>query len=163
MKDRRIVSLERVLSRRKRLDRTLNVELTAQRREREGLVAALNDAREEAAGKFAELQRQEHKIDAMMSGNAPFRPDDLLRETSFRGVVRERREASQASELRAQAALAAKDEEIRASRERVLKNRARIDIYSKRRVDLLRAIEVAMEDAQDEEASESRRPSPRPF
>jgi len=163
MKDRRIVALARVLARRQRLDRTLNAELTERRREREALVAALDGARGDADAKAAELDRQDHRIDTMMSGNTPFRPDDLLRESDFRGVIRERWEALQAAAMQAQAALAAKDEEIRASRERILKNRARVEIYDARRTALLRAIDVATEDAQDEEASESRRPSPRPF
>jgi hypothetical protein len=57
-------------------------------------------------------------------------------------------------------ALAAKQAQIGAMRTEILRNRARIDIYGKRRDALVKAIELAIEDAQDEETSESRRPSP---
>ena len=100
MKDRRVVSLERVLSRRKTLERKLNDALLVLRGEQQALEGALTQCRQAVDQQSLVLLEQ---------------------------------------------------------------NRARIDIYAKRRDKLCREIETAVEDAQDEEASESRRPGPRPF
>jgi len=125
MKDRRVAAFERVLSRRRQLDRKLNAALGALRGELQALAGVLEECRAAVRAHAAEQQ-------AMLEA-----------------------QADQAAQ-----ALAAKQAQIGAMRTEILRNRARIDIYGKRRDALVKAIELAIEDAQDEETSESRRPSP---
>jgi hypothetical protein len=159
MKDRRIVAMERVLARRRRLDKTLADALAAQRHEQAALQEACDGHRRAASDKADELAQQDRKIDATMGGTASFRADELILLHEWRAVTRARWEGFEATAVQAEAAVAEKDAQIRASRDRILKNRARIDIYDTRRAALVRAIDLAAEDAQDEETSENRRPS----
>lgn len=159
MKDRRVVAFERVLSRRRQLDRKLNSALAGLRGESAALGGALEARREAVDAQAAEVAHQDGKIDAMLGG-ASFRADEFLKLREFRSHAAEYQAALQSQAEQAAQALAAKEAEIGAARTTILRNRARIDIYDKRRDALVKAIEVAIEDAQDEEASESRRPAP---
>jgi hypothetical protein len=96
----------------------------------------------------------------MLTGTS-FRADELLKLRDFRSHSAEKHATLKAQANEAERALAAKDTEIGEARTKILRNRARIDIYDKRREALVKAIELAIEDAQDEEASENRRPTAR--
>ncbi|MEA3120237.1 MAG: hypothetical protein QOI13_3507 [Paraburkholderia sp.] len=162
MKDHRVHALERVLSRRRQFERKLNALLAGQRAESNALSEALNERRGAADTQAGELARQDDKIDAMLGGTT-FRADELLMLREFRSIAAERHAALEAEATQAAAALEAKAAEIEGTRTNIVRNRARVDIYDKRRLALLKAIETAIEDAQDEEASESRRPRARGF
>lgn len=157
MKDQRVVAFERVLSRRRSLDRKLNSALAGLRGESQALACALDERRSALDAQAAELAQQDGKIEAMLGGTR-FRADELLSLREFRSHAAEHHAALDAQAAQAQNALDAKEAEIGEARTRILRNRARIDIYAKRRDALVKAIELAIEDAQDEEASESRRP-----
>jgi type III secretion system HrpB7-like protein len=156
MKDRRVVAFERVLSRRRQLDRKLNSALAGLRGESQALAAALEERRGAVEAQAVELANQEGKIDAMLAGTS-FRADEYLKLCEFRSHAAERHAMLETQATQAHQALAAKEDEIGQARTNILRNRARIDIYDKRRDALVKAIELAIEDAQDEEASESRR------
>jgi type III secretion system HrpB7-like protein len=162
MKDHRVLALERVLSRRRQSERKLSALLAGQRAESNALGEALDERRSAAATQAGELARQDDKIDAMLGGTT-FRADELLMLREFRSVAAERHAMLEAEATQATAALAAKQAEINDTRTKIVRNQARIDIYDKRRHALVKAIETAIEDAQDEEASESRRPGKRAF
>ncbi|TKC86935.1 type III secretion system protein [Trinickia terrae] len=157
MKDRRVVAFERVLSRRRQLDRKLNSALAGLRGESQALAGALDERLGAVEAQAAELANQDGKIEAMFGGTR-FRADELLKLRDFRSHAAEQHAALEAQAAQAQNALDRKEAEIGEARARILRNRARIDIYDKRRDQLVKAIELAIEDAQDEEASESRRP-----
>jgi Bacterial type III secretion protein (HrpB7) len=107
------------------------------------------------------LVEQNRKLDEMMS--QPFQPDAFLRLREHQAAMAERHAMLQNEVSSAAAQVENKQLEIDQGRSRVVQNRARIDIYGQRRDKLRREIETAMEDAQDDEASESRRPGPKPF
>ncbi|WP_321857292.1 type III secretion system protein [Burkholderia cenocepacia] len=159
MKDRRIAAFERVLSRRRQLDRKLNATLGGLRGELQALMDALEESRAAVRAHAAGLAAHDGKIDAML-GSVSFRADEYLKLREFRAHAAEQHAMLEARAVQAGQALAAKDAQIGALRTEILRNRARIDIYDKRRDTLVKAIELAIEDAQDEETSESRRPSP---
>ncbi|MGH8778291.1 type III secretion system protein [Paraburkholderia sp.] len=161
MKDRRVVSLERVLSRRKTLDRKLNDALLALRGEREALEQAVAESQSAADRQAEALAEQDRKVDEMIGG--AFRPDEFLRLREHQVDMAGRHTMMLQDVARAEAQVAGKQAEIDQGRARIVQNRARIDIYGKRRDTLCKAIEMALEDAQDEEASENRRPGPRAF
>lgn len=162
MKDRRVGALERVLSRRRERERKLNAELAARRAQARALEAELA-ARRDAAGREADdLQRQDRKIDALVGGST-FRADQLLMLREYRAVAAERYAALAAEAERAREALANGEAAVAAARDDILRNRARVDIYAKRRDALVRALATALEDAADEETAENRRAGPRPF
>jgi hypothetical protein len=159
MKDRRIVALERVLSRRRDRDRKLNAALAALRGQLGALQTALDERRAAACAQVEELDRQDGKIEAMLRGVA-IRADALLLSRECRALAAQRHAALEAEAARAAAALAEQEAAVSAARGNVLRNRARIDIYGKRLDLLVRAREAQIEDAQDEETSENRRPAP---
>jgi type III secretion system HrpB7-like protein len=159
MKDRRISAFERVLSRRRQLDRKLNSALGLLRGESQALSGALEECRGAVDAHAVELAHQDGKIDALLGG-ASFRADDYLKLREFRAHSAEQQAMLEAQAQQAAQALAAKEAQIADARTQILRNRARIDIYDKRRDALVKAIELAIEDAQDEETSENRRPSP---
>jgi type III secretion system HrpB7-like protein len=159
MKDRRVAAFERVLSRRRQLDRKLNSALADLRGESQALAAALEARRGAVQAHAAELAQHDGKIDAMLGG-VSFRADEYLKLREFRSHAAEQHAMLESQAAQAEQALAAKEAEIGAARTRILRNRARIDIYDKRRDALVKAIELAVEDAQDEETSENRRPNP---
>jgi hypothetical protein len=162
MKNRRVIALERVLSRRRAHERKLNAALAARREQVLALETELS-ARSEAAGREADaLRRQDGDIDAMMGGST-FRADQLLMLREYRAVAAERHAALAAETERARGALADGEAAVQAARGEILRNRARVDIYAKRRDALVRSLALALEDAADEEAAENRRPQPRPF
>jgi hypothetical protein len=160
MKDRRVTGLERVLSRRRDAERKLNRALAALRGEWHAQRGVVDERRAAAECQAAALAQQDNRIDAMFSAST-FRADALLMLREFRTVAAEQHTALEAEAAKAQAALDAKQAQIDHASAEIVRNRARIDIYGKRRDALVRAIEAAIEDAQDEEASESRRPSAR--
>jgi type III secretion system HrpB7-like protein len=157
MKDRRVVAFERVLSRRHQQDRKLNTVLAGLRGESTALAGALGERVAAVEAQVAELARQYRKIDAMLGGRS-FRADEYLALNDFRSQAAAHHAALETQAQQAQQALAAKEQQVGEARTQILRNRARIDIYDKRRDALIKAIELATEDAQDEEASESRRP-----
>jgi type III secretion system HrpB7-like protein len=157
VKDRRVVAFERVLSSRRQHDRKLNALLAEKRRESIALAGVLEERRGAVNAHAAELARQDAKIDAMLSGPS-FRADEYLKLRDFRIQGAERHAMLEGQSDEAAQALAAKESEIVAARTEILRNRSRIDIYDKHRDALVKAIELAIEDAQDEEASESHRP-----
>jgi len=159
MKDRRVAAFERVLSRRRQLDRKLNAALGGLRGELQALMDALEESRAAVRAHAAELAAHDGKIDAML-GSVSFRADVYLKLREFHSHAAEQHAMLEAQAAQAGQALAAKEAQIGALRTEILRNRARIDIYGKRRDTLVKAIELAIEDAQDEETSESRRPSP---
>jgi len=159
MKDRRVAAFERVLSRRRQLDRKLNAALGALRGELQALAGVLEECRAAVRAHAAELAAHDGKIDTMLGG-ASFRADAYLTLREFRSHAAGQQAMLEAQADQAAQALAAKQAQIGAMRTEILRNRARIDIYGKRRDALVKAIELAIEDAQDEETSESRRPSP---
>ena len=159
MKDRRVAAFERVLSRRRQLDRKLNAALGGLRGELQALIDALEESRAAVRAHAAGLAAHDGKIDAML-GSVSFRADAYLKLREFRSHAAEQHAMLEARAAQAAQALAAKEAQIGALRTEILRNRARIDIYEKRRDTLVKAIELAIEDAQDEETSESRRPSP---
>ncbi|CAG2352430.1 MULTISPECIES: type III secretion system protein [Burkholderia] len=159
MKDRRVAAFERVLSRRRQLDRKLNAALGGLRGELQALIDALEESRAAVRAHAAGLAAHDGKIDAML-GSVSFRADAYLKLREFRSHAAEQHAMLEARAAQAGQALAAKEAQIGALRTEILRNRARIDIYEKRRDTLVKAIELAIEDAQDEETSESRRPSP---
>ncbi|MEQ5842581.1 type III secretion system protein [Paraburkholderia acidicola] len=161
MKDRRVVSLERVLSRRKTLDRKLNDALLALRGERQALEGAVAECRNAADQQAEVVAEQDRKLDEMMGQS--FSPDAYLRLREHQIAMGDRHAQLQSETARAVAQVESKQAEIDQSRAKIVQNRARIDIYGERRDKLCQAINTAIEDAQDEEASESRRPGPRPF
>lgn len=162
MKDRRVAALERVLSRRRDLERKLNATLAARRAAARELETELAARRTAAADQAGELGRQDGKIDAMLGGRS-FRADELLILREFRTVSAGRHAALEADAARAGQALAEGEAAVQTARGEILRNRARVDIYAKRCDALTKALAVAIEDAQDEETSENRRPGPRPF
>jgi type III secretion system HrpB7-like protein len=157
MKDRRVAAFEQVLSRRRTLDRKLNTALTGLRGESQALAGALDERQQALEVQAAKLANQDGKIEAMLGGTR-FRADELLNLRDFRSHAAEHHAALESQAAQAQNALDAKEAEIGEARTRILRNRARIDIYAKRRDALVKANELALEDAQDEEASENRRP-----
>jgi len=157
MKDRQVVAFERVLSRRRKLDRKLNSALTGLRGESQALAGALDERRGAADAQAAELANQDGKIDAMLGGTR-FRADDLLKLRDFRSHAAEHHAALEAQAHQARAALDAKEAQIGDARTQILRNRARIEIYAKRREALIKKRELEIEDAQDDEVSETRRP-----
>jgi hypothetical protein len=162
MKDRRVIALERVLSRRRELERKLDAALAARRaalRELEAESAARRDA---AARQADELGRRDETIDTLLGG-AVFRADELLMQREFRAVCADRYAVLEAEAVKADQAVATGGAAVQAARDEILRNRARVDVYAKRRDALVKAFAVAREDAEDEEASENRRPAPRPF
>ncbi|MBP0717765.1 type III secretion system protein [Burkholderia cenocepacia] len=159
MKDRRVAAFERVLSRRRQRDRKLNAALGGLRGELQALIDALEESRAAVRAHAAGLAAHDGKIDAML-GSVSFRADAYLKLREFRSHAAEQHAMLEARAAQAGQALAAKEAQIGALRTEILRNRARIDIYEKRRDTLVKAIELAIEDAQDEETSESRRPSP---
>lgn len=159
MKDRRVAAFERVLSRRRQLDRKLNAALGGLRGELQALMGALDESRAAVRAHAAGLAAHDGKIDAMLGG-VSFRADAYLKLREFRSHAAEQHAMLEARAAQAGQALAAKEAQIGALRTEILRNRARIDIYGKRRDTLVKGIELAIEDAQDEETSESRRPSP---
>ena len=159
MKDRRIAAFERVLSRRRQLDRKLNATLAALRGELQLLAGSLEECVSAVNAHAAELTHHDGKIETMLGGTS-FRADDYLQLCEFRAHATEQHAMLEAQARQAEQALAAKEAEMGAARTRILRNRARIDIYDKRRDVLVKAFELAVEDAQDEETSESRRPHP---
>jgi len=159
MKDRRVAAFERVLSRRRQLDRKLNAALGGLRGELQALIDALEESRAAVRAHAAGLAAHDGKIDAML-GSVSFRADAYLKLREFRSHAAEQHAMLEARAAQAGQALAAKEAQIGALRTEILRNRARIDIYGKRRDTLVKGIELAIEDAQDEETSESRRPSP---
>lgn len=161
MKDRRVVSLERVLARRKKLDRKLNDAVLVLRGEQQALEQMHAQCREAVDQQSLVLVEQNRKIDEMM-GQA-FQPDAYLRQREHQVAMAQRHAMLENQANDAASQVAAKEQEVVQGRTRIVQNRARIDIYAKRRDKLSREIEIAIEDAQDEEASESRRPGPRPF
>jgi type III secretion system HrpB7-like protein len=160
MKDRRVTGLERVLSRRRAAERKLNRTLAALRGEWHAQRDVVDERRAAVRRQADALAQQDNRIDAMF-GATTFRADALLMLREFRAVAAEQHAALEAEATRAQAALDAKQAQIDSTSAQIVRNRARIDIYGKRRDALVRAIEAALEDAQDEEASESRRPGAR--
>ncbi|MDQ7980259.1 type III secretion system protein [Paraburkholderia sp. SARCC-3016] len=157
MKDRRVEAFERVLSRRRQGDRKLNAALAGLRGESQALAGALRERRDAADAQRTELRSQDGKIDAMFSGDR-FRADDLLMLREYRSYAAERHAALQSQAEQAQRALDAKEAEIAEARAQILRNRARINIYDKRRDALAKSIARAAEDAQDDESAESFRP-----
>jgi type III secretion system HrpB7-like protein len=157
MKDPRVVAFERVLSRRRQQDRKLNAALAGLRGESTALAGALGERVAAVTAQVEELARQDRKIDAMLGG-VSFRADAYLTLNEFRAQTAAQQVALETQVQQAQQALDANEQRIGAARTQILRNRARIDIYDKRRDGLVKAIELAIEDAQDEEASESRRP-----
>ncbi|CAB3769502.1 type III secretion system protein [Paraburkholderia solisilvae] len=160
MKDRRVTGLERVLSRRRDAERKLSRALAALRGEWHAQRGVVDERRAAAERQAAALAQQDDRIDAMFSART-FRADALLMLREFRAVAAEQHTALEAEAANARAALDAKQAQIDTTSAEIVRNRARIDIYGKRRDALVRAIEAAIEDAQDEEASESRRPGAR--
>lgn len=161
MKDRRVVSLERVLSRRKTLDRKLNDALLVLRGQRQALEQAVTECRDAVDRQSEVLAEQDRKVDEMIGG--AFRPDEFLRLREHQVDMANQHTMLQQNVARAESQVAGKQAEIDQGRAKIVQNRARIDIYGKRRDKLRQAIEIAIEDAQDEEASENRRPGPRMF
>jgi type III secretion system HrpB7-like protein len=159
VKDRRVAAFERVLSRRRRLDSKLNATLALLRGESQALGCELDERRAAVDAQALELAHQDAKIDAMLGG-ASFRADEYLKLSEFRAHSAERQAMLESQVALAKQALSEKEAQIAATRTDILRNRARLDIYEKRREMLVKAIEVAFEDAQDEETSENRRPSP---
>lgn len=157
MKDRRVVAFERVLSRRRTLDRKLNAALAELRGESQALAGALEERQQAAAAQAAELSNHDGKIEAMLGGTR-FRADELLSLRDFRSHAAEHHAALESQAAQAQNALDAKEAQVGEARTRILRNRSRIDIYAKHRGGLVKTIARALEDAQDEEASENRRP-----
>ncbi|MEJ0003133.1 MAG: type III secretion system protein [Pararobbsia sp.] len=147
MKDRRVVAFERVLSRRRQLDRKLNSVLTGLRGEWQAIAGALDERRGAAEAQAAEVMHQDGKIDALLGGTR-FRACELLSLREFRSHAAEHHAALESQAAQAQSALDAKAAQIGEARTRILRNRARIDIYAKRRDGLVKAIELAIEDAQ---------------
>lgn len=159
MKDRRVTAFERVLSRRRQLDRKLNSALAGLRGESQVLAETLEAHRGAANAHAAELAYHGGKIETMLC-SASFRADDYLKLREFHAHASEQQAMLEAQAAQAAQALAAKETELCATRAQIVRNRARIDIYGKRRDALVKAVELAIEDAQDEETSESRRPRP---
>jgi type III secretion system HrpB7-like protein len=156
-KDRRVVAFERVLSRRRQLDRKLNAALCALRSEATVLRDIADAHRAAVEARDAELAQHDGKIDSMLAGTS-FRANKLLMLREFRSHLAEHRATLEAQVLQAAQAVTQKEAEIAAVRANIVRNRARIDTYGERRDELVKAIELAIEDAQDEEASENRRP-----
>ncbi|WP_230469082.1 MULTISPECIES: type III secretion system protein [Burkholderia] len=148
-----------MLARRRQLDRKLNAALGGLRGELQGLMDALEESRAAVRAHAAGLAAHDGKIDAMLGG-VSFRADEYLKLREFRAHAAEQHAMLEARAAQAGQALAAKEAQIGTLRTEILRNRARIDIYGKRRDTLVKAIELAIEDAQDEETSESRRPNP---
>ncbi|MFM0733729.1 type III secretion system protein [Paraburkholderia sediminicola] len=161
MKDRRVVSLERVLSRRKTLERKLNDALLVLRGEQQALEGALAQCRQAVDQQRLVLLEQNRKLDEMM--DQTFQPDAYLRLREHQVATAQRHSLLENQANEAANQVAGKQQQVAQGRAQIVQNRARIDIYAKRRDKLCREIETAVEDAQDEEASESRRPGPRPF
>ncbi|MBN3825133.1 type III secretion system protein [Burkholderia sp. Ac-20384] len=153
MKDRKVIAFERVLSRRQQQDRKLNSALTGLVGESTMLADALAVRRDAADLQAAELAGHDGKIDAMLRG-VRFRADDLLKLRDFRAHAAERHAALEAQADHAQAALDENAARIVDARAQILRNRARIDIYVIRRDRLVRNLELAIEDAEDDEISE---------
>ncbi|NRO98985.1 type III secretion system protein [Paraburkholderia sp. NMBU_R16] len=161
MKDRRVLALQRVLSRRERLGRKLETALASLRAESAELDTDLKQRQAAVEAQIAETKRQDGKIDAMIGGKS-FRADQFLMLREHRTVLSDRKAMLQAEADRSAAALDAKLADVRKQSAQILQNRARIDVYDSRRKTLISAIETAIEDAQDEESSENRRPNTGP-
>ncbi|PMS22557.1 type III secretion system protein [Trinickia dabaoshanensis] len=159
MKDRRVAAFERVLSRRRQFDRKLNATLGLLRGESQALAGAFQERTSAVDAHAAELAHHDGKIGSLLGG-ASFRADEYLKLCEFRAHSAEQHAALEAQAAQAAQALAAKEAQIADARTQILRNRARIDVYDKRRDALVKAIELAIEDAQDEETSEMRRPPP---
>ncbi len=158
MTDVRVVALERVLSRRKKLDKTLNTALSRLREEQSGLSVELSARRAAVADQATVLASQAQKIDAMMSGaSGGFCADEFLRQREFQATLTERHVALQEEADRVAQHLSQKESELAEMKTRVVVNRARMSIYQDRRDDICRAIAFAAEEAQDEESMEARR------
>lgn len=158
MKDTRIIALERVVSRRKKLDKTLNAASLTLRSERGALGEKLAMKRAAVAEQNKVLIAQAKKIDAMMSGaTGAFCAEDFLKQRDFQAALSEQQAGmlAQANQIAEQ--LSAKDAELAEMKTRIVVNRARISIYQDRRDGICAALEFAAEEAQDEEAAESRR------
>lgn len=153
MKDSRVTALERVLSRRKKLDKKLSMALTALRTEQGQLDDVLAARRTAVDTHRIEVDRQGKKIDAMLT--TTFRADEFLILREFHATAVQQHVGLESEAEQAENAVSKKRHEIDLGKRAIVQNRARIDIYGGRRDSLCKGIELAAEEAQDEEAAES--------
>ncbi|PLZ00297.1 type III secretion system protein [Burkholderia sp. WAC0059] len=157
MKDRSLEAFGVVLARRRRLDRKLNESLSALNAEEAGLEEQETARRAELAAQTAKLEAQDARIAAMRTGDVPFSVREFNECRRYRDVLGERCGAFEAQWRQARDALAAKQDEVAKMRKAILANQSRIEVYDGRVVMLRRLAEQRADEAQDEEAGESRR------
>ncbi|WP_321816620.1 MULTISPECIES: type III secretion system protein [unclassified Paraburkholderia] len=157
MKDRRVIAIDRVLSRREALGRKLDAALAAQRADVAQKTHALSASRAQTEAQAAKLALEDAKLDAMLDG--AFRPDVLLALREWRAEESARLAACEGDTARAVQMLAVSEAACAEARLRIVRNRARIDVYTHHRDRLAQALAQAREDAEEEETSEQRRPA----
>ena len=155
MQQRRIVALERSCTRRRRLDETLRMTLTAQRNAQLQLEATRDAKAEQLAHETSVLQFYQHRIDGMMTGSEPFSLDDLNNCRLYLGVVNDRLRLLEAELAQAEAAVQANTAAIAHTQREIALNQGRIDLCAERIHDIRRVQENAASDASDEEAEET--------
>ncbi|BBO60050.1 hypothetical protein [Mycoavidus sp. B2-EB] len=155
MKDRRMIAFTTLLAARKRLAEKLEKTYAMQRAEyaeRMQAVAAKND---EIAEQLQEQQTRTTVISHMMSGEVLLKIAELEAAWQYLNLVNERHKQLEAELVPLQKAVQAKEAEIRETRQRIAKNEAQIEAYSKLVSVARRAQLRAAENALDEEAEEA--------
>ncbi|MEM5453688.1 type III secretion protein HrpB7 [Paraburkholderia phytofirmans] len=155
LQQRRIVALERSCTRRRRLDETLRVTLTAQRGAHAPLEAARDAKAAQVAHEAGVLQFYQHRVDGMMTGTEAFSLDDLNNCRLYIGVVNDRLRVFETELAHAEAAVQANLAAIAQTQREIALNQGRIDLCGERIRDIRRVQENAASDASDEEAEET--------
>lgn len=158
MRDRRIDALQVVLERGRRRDAALSKTL-ARKRVEEGELRAEEQCKLGAwDAQRAELQTHVLRLKDMASRGGRIVPREYERSVQWRDVLRERCAQCEAEWRRECAALEQKAAEIAATMGEMRINQARIDAYEARIESLRQAASRHEQEAQEEEAEESRRP-----
>lgn len=157
MKDARTVALQVVLARRRRLDERLNARLASERAELGELEQAQQQALDTLDEGRAKLHEQAERLKAMACGAERVAPRDYQSHVQWREVLDDRCRGFEGAWRNACAVTEQKSAQIADTMAEIRVNQTRVDVYKERIESIRKEAERAAEEAQDEEAQESRR------
>lgn len=155
MKDRRMAALRLSIGRCERLDQKLRRELEQRRQE---LVAQSEECRlqaERLQEATTQLQTRTSELDAMIGGAASFSLDGFNQARRYLDVVAERQYACSAEMERQQQMLTACEAAVAQVRQRLARNRARVEFFERRVQEIARILDDKASDIADDEAQEN--------
>jgi len=144
-----------MLARRRRIDRALREKLTQQGREQVELKQQLTDKQLAIDEVTEQLNANQARIEAMLSGSGTLCIADLIGYRQYREVIVERRRPLEADLANLHHAIQNHEQQMIQTRAEIMKNDGKIAICEKRLAALRTMVARATENLQDEEAQEN--------